>query len=593
MATGWEELAGAIRSAIDGALDDKRDLLAELLHPPAPSAPDGTGVSTSDVVSIVTALFGLSVVDHPEAALTLEALAAANKAAGTTAESFGLGQFMAQAMFIAADPWVRQIQHAAEQQVTSQIYDPGTAARLVARHIIDHPTGASEASGGGFDGSHFDNLAEAELVYPNLPEAFRLRDRGVINDEQLVKAMRRNGVPEGWIDYVKHLHALLLSPADLALGNLRGDITDDDAIAYAESLGMSKEDFGRLVYNTGEPPAIMQMLELYRRGFITEERLRTAVRQSRVRDEWFESIKELRYQRMSASAAVEATVQNHLTPEQGKAHAELAGLWPDDFQVLYETAGSPLSRTEMEQLYHRGLATREQFVQALRESRLKDKYTDQAIELSRRLIPYRTINTILSHGVKDHQWGIDYLLSLGYTHEDAAALVATSTSSKTAHVKQLTEAQILTLYEARSIDREQAIDDLSNIGYNTDEAGFILEYTAAKRAMSEQNKAITYLRTGYLNHRISIQDASNAMDKLGVPPGQRDQLKTDWELERASQVKVLTVGEIGQAVRYGVVPFADAQAKLVEMGYSDNDAKVYLSTAAHGVPNGVTIDPIS
>jgi hypothetical protein len=356
---------------------------------------------------------------------------------------------------------------------------------------------------------------------------------------------------------------------------------------------MTPEDFARFVYNTGEPLGLMQLLEAFRRHDIDQDRLQKGVRQSRVRDEWFDVVLALRYFRMSAADAVNATVQNHLSAEQGQAAAELAGLHPDDFPVLLETAGEPLSRTEMTELVNRHEATIADYDQAMRESRLKDKYIPFAEKLLVKLIPYRTINTIISHGVRDQKWGIEYLMKLGYTEDDASALVSTSASSKTAHIKQLTEAQIVTLYEAHAIKREDAIKDLGDIGYAEDEAGFILEVATARRALSEQNKAITFLRAGYMAHRISLQDASNALDKLGVSADQRDQLKTDWEIERKSQVRVLTEAQIVAAVKANVVRFDDAQTKLIEMGYSDNDAKVLLATELKGVPQGVTIGPIS
>ena len=593
MPTPADKLAAILRQALDGFANDNPDLFKTSVNVSGGGGGGTGGGSAGDLIGTILAIAGVASILDPEAFAIKKALDSVQSAGGQEGTWFGSGWFVGETLLKYADPYSRILQHALEASVVSQIFDPATAASLSARGILTHEQAVSEAAGGGLDGQHVSWLTEREHSYLDVITVLRLWNLGHIDEQTVDLSLQRIGITPSLTTQVKELRRQYLSIADVALGNLRGDITDADAQAYAAQLGMTKDDFARFVYNTGEPPGLMQLLEAYRRSYIDEPRLRQGVRQSRVRDEWFDVILALRYERMSAADAISATVQNHLDRDQGLAAAELAGLHPDDFPVLLETAGEPLSRTEMTELVNRGEATVAEYAQAMRESRLKDKYIPFAEKLLRRLIPYRTINTILAHGVRDQKWGIKYLMDLGYTEDDATALVSTSTSSKTSHIKQLTEAQILTLFEARAIKEEEAIRDLGNIGYAPDEAKFILEYAAARRALTEENRTLGFLRTAYMNHRVTIIEASNAMDKLGVPADQRDKLKAEWELERASQVKVLSAAEICDAVKYGMVRFADAQARLIEMGYSDNEAKIRLGVALHGLPKGVTVDPVS
>lgn len=593
MPTPAQQLAQTLTDALNQWVKDNPDLFKINITDTGGGSGDGGSGDGSDLIGIVLGLAGLAALLDPEFLAAKGALDGVGQQGGHQGAVFASGWFIGETLLRFAEPYTRYITHLMENAAGSQIFGPDQAADLTARGVITHTFGASEAGGGGFDNPHFDQMAEAALRYPGSVDALRMWNLGFIGEDEVNLILKRQGMPDSLRDEFKQLRRQYLSVADIALGALRGDIAAADAQAYANQLGMTDEDFQRFVYNTGEPPGIMQLLEAFRRDYIDQDRLKRGVLQSRVRDEWFDVILDLRYQRMSAADAIDATVQNHLTSDQGLAAAKLAGLFPDDFPILLETAGEPLSRTEMTELVNRHEATVAEYAQAMRESRLKDKYIPFAEKLLRRLIPYRTINTIISHGVRDQKWGINYLMDLGYNEDDATALISTSASSKTAHIKALSESQILTLWEGKAISEKDAIDQLGTIGYAPDEAKFLLEYTAAKRAVSEQNKAVTYLRTGYLNHRITIEQASASMDKLGVPPDQRDQLKRDWEIERSSQVKVLTVPEITSAVNYGVIEFADAQAKLVEMGYTDNDAKVVIGAAIKGLPKGVTVHPIA
>ena len=588
-----EQLAQILTEALNQWVKDNPGMFTPQVNVTGSSGGQPSGGDNLDLIGIILGLAALGVTLNPENFAITQVLDEAQSNAGKEGAAIGSAWFIGETALKFSEPYTRILTHALEASVVSEIFDPATAAQLQAKGIVGHEFAVGEAAGSGLDGQHVSWLVEHASHYPELVEALRLWNLEEIGESDVDLVLERQAVPQAYREPLKKLRRQFLSIADLALGNLRGDISDADAQAYAQQLGMTAEDFSRFVFNTGEPIGLMQLLEAYRRGYIDKERLQHGVRQSRVKDEWFDVVLDLRYERMSAADAINATVQNHLTQDQGLAAAELAGLDPEDFPVLLETAGEPLSRTEMTELVNRKEATVEQYAQAMRESRLKDKYIPLAEKLLRRLIPYRTINTILAHGVRDHKWGVNYLMDLGYTEDDASALVSTSTSSKTAHIKQATEAQILVMYEAHTITEEEAIAELGNLGYAEPEAKIIIEYVGAKRAVSEQNKAITMLRTAFMAHRIADTDASNAMDALHVTPAQRDQLLTDWRIERASQVKVLTVAEITAAVKYGVVQFADAQAKLVEMGYSDNDAKVIISAAIQGVPQGVLIDPIS
>ena len=593
MPTPADKLAQVLTDALNQWVKDNPDLFKTQVSVTGGGSGQSSGGENLDLIGIILGLAALGVSLNPENFAITQALDQAQSNAGKEGAAIGSAWFIGETALKFSEPYTRILTHALEASVVSEILDPATAAEMQAQGIIGHDEAVSEAAGSGLDGQHVSWLVEHSMSYPGLVETLRLWNLGYLQEPDVDLALERAKVPAQYRDALKQLRRQYLSVADLALGNLRGDISDADAQAYAAQLGMTEEDFTRFVFNTGEPIGLMQLLEAYRRDYIDKARLQHGVRQSRVKDEWFDVILDLRYERMSAANAVDATVQNHLTADQGLAAAKVAGLHPDDFPVLLETAGEPLSRTEMTELVNRREATVEQYAQAMRESRLKDKYIPLAEKLLVKLIPYRTINTIIAHGVRDQKWGIEYLMKLGYTEDDASALISTSASGKVAHIKQLTEAQILTLWEAKAIKQDEAVKQLGNIGYAPDEAAFILEYTTAKRAISEQNKAITMLRTAFMAHRVSLTDASAAMDKLGVPPEQRDQLKSDWEIERGAQVRVLTVPEITAAVNYGVVEFADAQAKLVEMGYSDNEAKVVICAAIKGVPKGVTISPIS
>src|SRR4029077_10924982 len=106
-----------------------------------------------------------------------------------------------------------------------------------------------------------------------------------------------------------------------------------------------------------------------------------------------------------------------------KAHQN--GLEPADFAPMLATAGEPLSRTEMEQLYNRGLVSKGEVDQALKESRLKPKYTDLAFDLHVRLPEPRQVITALNNGTITKEAAAKILAQYGFSQSTVAMLVAT------------------------------------------------------------------------------------------------------------------------------------------------------------------------
>lgn len=504
-----------------------------------------------------------------------------------SALSFGHGYLIGYFLWNLLSPAFAPLTQGVNQLTQFQILDPQTLAQLAAKRLIPDAHAETEGEKSGLSDNTTHTLIEAAYQYPQLTDLLALLNRGMIQREDVVTALERSGAPGAYIDALISLQDQVLSPPDIALAALRGDITEDEAKAMAIQVGVNESLLGLLMGNTGEPPGAMQMLEMYRRGFIDETRLERGIKQSRMRDEWIPYFRKLRYEPMSVADAVDAAVQNHLTQDEAKQIAELDGLDPQYFHTLYETAGEPISRVEALELMHRGLMTQAEVEQAIRESHIKDKYIPYILELGRKLIPYRTINTIVNHGVRPVEWGVQYLVSLGYTHDDATALMGTSTSTKVAQTKHLTETMALDLYEAKAITEQEAIGLLGNIGYNTQEATYLLHVQDAQATLKEQNTAISRIRTAYVDGKITLTDASNDLDNVGVLATHRDKLLKEWQVEKRTAVRVLTPAQVADAVKYQLWTFDEAHSKLVDMGYSKDDATIFLGVELHGLPAGM------
>ncbi len=457
--------------------------------------------------------------------------------------------------------------------------DPSTLATLGARGTWPLSDVHYFSRGQGFSDDIITALVETAKAYPDLSTTIELLRRGIISRASAGTFLRRNGIPPELHDDVLRLQHALPAPADLADMVVRGIKTEADAGHVASYSGVSAADFSDLVLDTGEPLALQELLEAYRRGFIDRSRLERGIRQGRTRNEWIDVAEKLRYTPMSVADAVNAVVQNHLSMAAGEAKANENGLLPGEFATLYQTAGEPLSRSEMEELYNRGLVSKAEVDQALRESRLKDKYVAPAFELHRKLVPPRTLHQFVTAGTMTHEQALKEALWFGYSLEDAKAFVGSGSVAKVDPHRNSVVSSITSLYEDNAITQAHASDLIARLKFDKTEADFIIQAAELRRQARAIGSAISAIRSKYLAHHITEQEASGKLDSIGIPSERRDYLLHLWKIEQSANVKTLTASQIHVAFKKGLITPEDALARLIADGYSTVDANLILEGA--------------
>lgn len=365
-----------------------------------------------------------------------------------------------------------------------------------------------------------------------------------------------------------------LPPAMLAEAVLKGHTDQATAAAEARLSGVNGDRFDLMVRTTGNAPGPGDLLEMLRRGIIDEAGLTRGVRQGYLRDEWVQSILQLRWMPLSPAEVIQAAVQNELGHDDAQRIAAESGMNPDAFDIALRTAGDPPGPIETLRMLNRGIIDVEQATQALRESRIKDKYIPALLQLHETLVPARTITTLIGHGVITDDQARGMLAKLGYTDDVVTAFIASAHRAKTATTHDFTLATVRSLYADKIIDRPTAIADLVRIGWSEAEAGELLDLTDAVMLQRFRTTAIGKVHSLYVGYKLERAQAATDLDSVGVPGGQRDELLTLWDIERSANVKHLTVGELNQALKKGIIDQPTFVQRVTRMGYDQADAEL-------------------
>jgi hypothetical protein len=594
----WQAISSTVQDAIVGAFGQVKGDLDQIAKDAGEAAQGGGFLS--DVGDIGNFLSGLSTLatgvlgDVPVVGnlLTnlfgdvtggLDPLSEFAKPAGKFGNGIAWGYALGSVGFYLAQPYLLYIQHFINNLAQSAIPDPSQIADFVVRGLESESDGLSDAQGMNLQQKYFDMMLTTAILRPGVPDMLQMLRRNIIENPDFITGMTEEGVSPFWQQAWQEMARVLLSPADIALGVLRGDITQADGEAYVQQLGIGPADFQTLLFNTGEPPGLQDMLFGYRRGYLTKAQLEHGILQSRVRDEWIPFIEQMRYVPMSTADAVRASVQSYLTQDAAQSIAEQNGLEPTHFQYLYESWGRPLSLTEMGDLVHRGQASWAQFDQAMRESDLKDKYIPQAQLLTVKLLPIFMVMDALKAGILSLEDAASQLLMQGYDQVAVSTILKYGTKATTSATHDLTKAEIVSLYADGGLTAAQAESALESIGFTKTVADQILKVQDLKTQAAEVRAELKVVRSNFVSGAIDNVQAENEMTALGLT---KDQVTTNlqtWTRAKLRASKQLSEAQIVKAAKTGTYTPQQALNLLVEIGYQQADAIALLQS------NGIQI----
>lgn len=378
------------------------------------------------------------------------------------------------------------------------------------------------------------------------------------------------------VESLKKWGDVFLSPQESAAAVVKGHLDRGVGGEWALFAGMHDDRFQVLVDSTGNPPGPETLLTMLNRGKIDPQTFIKGIRQGLIRDEWIDAISALRYAPISVPEAIAAQVEGHLTADEVAALMRENGIDERYADTLYETAGEPPGPQEMLALWNRGEIDQATVEQAIRESRVKNKYIPAVLKLARRLMPERTVVSGITKGVLTHDQGIERLRMLGFNAEDAAALAGEASSTKMAKHKEIAESQVLTAYEDGMIQAAEAQSMIEKLGYDAAEATFALQLADHRKEEKFRSAGVARVHTLFVSHHIDNSKASNALDALGVHPDMRNNLLKLWDLERTANVPRLTVAQWQGLYKRGAITDAEFVQEMTNYGYTSRDAAYLL-----------------
>jgi hypothetical protein len=451
---------------------------------------------------------------------------------------------------------------------------------------------AERRAGAGARGSGF---GFGNLFKPGAPTE-QLLVWGLLN--QLLGTVLAPELQELQRGVYKLLQSVPLTPPMLADMVVRHIVPMDKATDYAKQSGTAPSDFQRMVQSAGEGLAPGDLAEALRRGLIPESGVgpdavsfQQGMAEAHTRDKWAPIVKGLSVREPTPADALDALLEGQLEEDRARELYVRFGGDPEHFTWLFDTRGTAPTPLEAADMANRGIIPWDgtgpdatSFHQAMLEGPSRNKWFGPYRQFAAYHPPARTIVAMVRAGALSDDAALRFFHQLGMDDELAAAQLTDAHHQKVAAERSLTVSQVKALYQDRFIDASQATAMLALLRYTTDDAGFLIDVWEFEVQQSQVRSAIAKVRALYVAHKIDAAAASRTMDGLGVPAAGRDYNLSVWTLERDANVVTLTAAEIADAVFYSLLTEADGVARLVALGWQQDDAALRIGIRLHGKP---------
>ena len=498
------------------------------------------------------------------------------------------------------------------------IISPPEAASAAARSLRAYPVLEELARRNGINADQFRIMVDSDLTNGALGDLITAAYRGDISPDELREAFSRSGLTDLGIIAAKSAGAFYPGPSDL----IRFSVRDVFSPEIADRFGQNNEypaEFTATAHKAGiseqiakwywsahwDLPSVGQGQEMLQRGVIERADLDLLLRAADVMPFWREKLVKISYnpigridiRRFHALGTVTTSELPALFRAQGYSpeNADLASAWVVTYNanakkavdkdrtaqqttaiVSARTAGTISQGDAVTQLTALGVSGRMQ-TQLFAESDLKQQ-TARHNRIATSVRPYYV----------DSIWTAaetaTALTGYGFGAEEQAALfedwkidrgLKDSRARITAD-RDLTKGEIISAFRAAVITDADARELLKTLRYDPKEIDVLVktaQLAERKAVLADELEAV---HRRMVARKISEQEATLALDALGVRRAQRDALILKWSTEIKSVTVDLTIGQLTELLKIGAWDAKKVAAYLPRYGYDDDEQAALL-----------------
>ena len=449
-------------------------------------------------------------------------------------------------------------------------------------------------------------------------EAVELWWRGIIDDKRLDEVLSKYGIGKDKIEAYKQLARKLLGANDLLELLYRGVIDEKTYKEKMKQLGYEEEDSEFLIKLRERLYGAGDLIEMKFRGVISEEEFYSEMAKLGFKKERAEKLVEIAKYLPSPSDFIRFAVRDvfneHIVkkygydeefPEGIVPYAAKAGMDRETLLWYWRAHWELPSPTMGFEMLHR-LNPEVLNTPTVRGGRIGDKYAKMGLDPNSIQTDLDTLRELLKVADYPKYWrdrilAISYypltrvdlrriyqlglidetelkgrLMELGYSSEDAELMVEFYKAYKLGTEKELSKSEILRLYRLKAIKREEAKDMLMSLGYDDNEAEYLLALEDYKYYQEWLEQRVKTLQLRFIRGVITENEFVDALNKLGLPSEQASVYYEEALRKREQAEKMPSKADLVNMFKAGVITVGEFREYMKRLGYSEFWVDKYL-----------------
>lgn len=349
-------------------------------------------------------------------------------------------QVAAQILGAGLNPFVTQLQQAANAAHPELVLSPADAADMRLRGWIDQATQYRESEGSGVNNDRAQLLYENSGEPPGPTQVMEMLRRGIIpetapqGEPSFDYGIKTSRIRDEWIPAMKALRYGVPTPGDVIDALVENQVDRATAEKLLSDAGMDPSYLDLLYHTRGRPPGPGQLADMVHRGIIPEKgtgptvtSFEQGVSESAVKDKWTDPLYQLSFYIPPPRTLTAMLREGALTTDQAREYFGKYGLDPTLAGIYVAAASSQKVAA------HKNLA----------ESTVVKLYTDEAI---------------------DGAQATEMLGLLGYDPHEATFILSVADMARYERFLSSAISRVRTLYDSRKITGDVASTSLDHLG---------------------------------------------------------------------------------------------------------------------------------
>lgn len=388
-----------------------------------------------------------------------------------------------------------------------------------------------------------------------------------------------------------------IPPANAVIaGAWRGAVSFDDAKVLLRRLGYTQLNQDVLQAALRQPLRADDILELRRRGYIDGAKMTRLLDGAGFDAEARAGLLQLQWRIPGVPDLVRMAVREAFTPEIAERfgqyqdfpgavaeYAAMQGL-DEEWAKRYWAAHWDLpSTTQGFEMLHRGVISEADMSLLLRAQDVMPFWRDKLTAIAYNPLTRVDVRRMYHLGVLTEEEVLQAYRNLGYNAENAANLLeftkvyyGPEDEDPEEQDRELTKAEILDGYRKRILTADQARTALLEMGYPAAKAEFYLSREDLKAEQALKDAYISRWRSLFINGIASADEVSSNLASLGIGQAEINELLPLWYLDKIQAESKPSRTDINRFLQKGIITQSQWTQQMQLLGYADQYIDWYL-----------------